>query len=128
MAEWSTRSAHARRAPVGFIVPCQPTLSQVVPTGPEWIHEIKWDGYHIVARRHGNLIRLWPRNGRSWTETFPAITSALRALPTDGVIIDGEAVCLRDDGSPDFNTIRSQRTCKTARLMAFDLLFIVSCW
>jgi bifunctional non-homologous end joining protein LigD len=82
-----------------------------------------------VSRRAGapgwcNLIRLWSRNGGSWTEAFPAITSAIRALPTDSVIIDGEAVCLRDDGSSDFNALRSQRTCKTARLMAFDLLFI----
>jgi len=96
----------------------------VVPTGPDWIHEVKWDGYRIVARRHGNLIRLWSRNGRSWTEAFPAITNALRAPPTDSVMIDGEAVCLREDGSSVFNALRSQRTCKTARLMAFDLLFI----
>jgi bifunctional non-homologous end joining protein LigD len=92
--------------------------------GPDWLHEIKWDGYRIVARRHGNLIRVWSRYGRSWTEAFPAITNAIRALPTDSVIIDGEAVCLREDRSSDFNTLRSQRTCKTARLMAFDLLYI----
>jgi bifunctional non-homologous end joining protein LigD len=72
----------------------------------------------------GNLIRLWSRNGRSWTEAFSAITNAIRALPTDSVIIDGEAVCLREDGSPDFNALRSQRTCKAACLIAFDLLFI----
>ena len=105
-------------------MPCQPTLAEVVQTGPDWIHELKWDGYRIVARSHGNLLRLWSRNGRSWTEAFAAITNAIRALPTDSVIIDGEAVCLREDGSPDFNTLRSQRTCKAARLMAFDLLFV----
>jgi bifunctional non-homologous end joining protein LigD len=124
MAQWSTRTARDRRAPVGFVQPCQPTLSEVVPTGPEWIHELKWDGYRIVARRHGHLVRLWSRTGRSWTEAYPAITNAIRALPTDSVIIDGEAVCLREDGSPDFDALRSQRTCKTARLMAFDLLFV----
>jgi bifunctional non-homologous end joining protein LigD len=67
---------------------------------------------------------LLSRNGRSWTEAFPAITNAIRALPTDSVIIDGEAVCLREDGTSDFNALRSQRTCKTARLMAFDLLYV----
>src|SRR3954466_9715102 len=53
-----------RRSPPGFIKPCQPTLSHTVPTGPEWVHEIKHDGFRLVARKDGEKVRLWSRRGR----------------------------------------------------------------
>src|SRR3954470_19470088 len=106
MALWRTVSARDRLKPVGFILPCQPVLEHRIPTGPDWIHELKWDGYRIVARKQGSLVRLWSRNGRNWADAFPAIVDAIKALPTENVIIDGEAVCLRADGHPDFHALR----------------------
>jgi bifunctional non-homologous end joining protein LigD len=120
----SVRSARERQLPVGFIEPCQPVLAHQVPTGPEWIHELKWDGYRILARRYRSVVRLWSRNGRNWADAFPAIMDAIRALPTDSIVIDGETVCLREDGYPDSHALRSKTACREARLIAFDLLTV----
>ena len=57
--------ARKRLSPPGFIRPCQPTLSTKVPTGPEWIHEIKYDGYRLIARKDGGRAHLWSRTGRN---------------------------------------------------------------
>ncbi len=120
MAQWSMRTA--RRSPAGFIRPCLPTLATKVPTGPEWIHELKYDGYRIIARKEGEGVRLWTRNGLNWAVSFPRIMKAIRALPVERLVLDGEAVCLRDDGHPDFHALRSKRGCRDACLMTFDLL------
>jgi hypothetical protein len=55
--------ARARRQPPGFIRPCRPVLSLKVPAGPQWIHELKKDGFRIVAHKDGDIVRLWGRNG-----------------------------------------------------------------
>jgi hypothetical protein len=52
------------------------TLSDSVPTGPLWLHEIKHDGNRIIARKEGGRVRLWSRNGRDWSREFTAITAA----------------------------------------------------
>jgi bifunctional non-homologous end joining protein LigD len=83
---------------------------------------MKWDGYRLMARKRGHLVRLWSRNGRNWADMFPFIVDAIKALPTDSVVIDGEAVCLRPDGRPVFHALRSKASCRSARLVAFDLL------
>ncbi|WP_048708961.1 hypothetical protein [Microvirga massiliensis] len=100
----------------------QQLVAHQVPTGPEWMHEPPWNGYRIVARRYRSVVRLWSCDGQDWAGVFPAIVDAIRALPTDSAMIDGEAVCLREDGSPEFHTPRSETACWEARLMAFDLL------
>ena len=93
-----------------------------MPSGPEWIHELKWDGYRILARREGGRVCLWSRHGRNWTDAFPSIVAALKRLELDDAVIDGEAVCLLPDGRPDFGALRSKHSCREARLIAFDLL------
>jgi bifunctional non-homologous end joining protein LigD len=85
---WTTPK---RRVPPGFIRPCQPALADRVPTGDGWIHELKHDGYRILARKEGDHVRLWSRNGRDWSAEFVAITGALRELP-GAFLLDGEAV------------------------------------
>src|ERR671939_262157 len=93
--------ARDRRCPPGFIEPCRPTLSTRVPTGPEWQHELKYDGIRILARKDGESVRLWSRNGRSWTPTLKAIAGALQRLPVDSLLLDGEAVAHCPKGLPD---------------------------
>jgi len=69
--------------PPGFIPPCQPVLSDRVPSGDGWLHEFKHDGFRIIARKEGDHVRLRSRNGRDWSAEFVAITAALRGLPAD---------------------------------------------
>ena len=92
--------ARDRRQPPGFIRPCKPVLSQKVP-GPQWIHELKHDGFRIVANKDGDVVRLWSRNGRNWSSEFVAITNAIMALPVTRIVLDGEAVAHCPEGLPD---------------------------
>ena len=112
--------ARERRRPAGFIQPCQPTLSDIVPSGPLWLHEIKRDGYRILAQKEGGRVRLWSRNGRDWSREFTAIAETLRSLPD--CVIDGEACAHWEDGWPDFWQLRGGGS--TACFFAFDLLML----
>src|SRR5215217_8720712 len=94
--------AWRRRVPPGFIPPCQPVLADRVPSGDGWLHELKHDGFRIIARKERDHVRLWSRNGRDWSAEFVAITAALRELPAD-FVLDGEAVAHCSHGLPDFH-------------------------
>jgi bifunctional non-homologous end joining protein LigD len=112
-----------RLQPPGFIVPCQPTLASKVPVGDGWIHELKHDGFRILAFKDGNTVRLWSRNGRDWSNEFVAITEAMRALRFKRVMLDGEAVAHCLDGLPDFHRLLGDGKA-TACFYAFDLLWL----
>ena len=58
--------------PEGFILPCQPALADRPPSGPGWLHEIKFDGYRVIARKDGDRVRLWARTTSEMTMTSPA--------------------------------------------------------
>jgi bifunctional non-homologous end joining protein LigD len=123
MVQRRTGSPHRRRwRPAGFIAPCLPIIDDQIPTGPEWIHELKWDGDRMIASRREGPTRLWSRNALDWSASFPQIAAAIGQLPVESIILDGEVVCLREDGRPDFNRLRSKEGCAEARLVAFDLL------
>ena len=96
-----------RLRPPGFIVPCQPILARAVPAGDGWLHELKHDGYRVVAFKDGEKVRLWSRNGRDRSSELVAIAADVRALPFKRVMIDGEAVghCL--EGLPHFHKLLS---------------------
>jgi bifunctional non-homologous end joining protein LigD len=112
-----------RQLPPGFVVPCQPTLADHVPDGDGWIHELKHNGFRILAFKDGERVRLWSRKGRDWSSEFVAITSAMRALPFNRVMLDGEAVAHCLDGLPSFHR-RLGDGQATACLYAFDLLWL----
>jgi bifunctional non-homologous end joining protein LigD len=65
-------SRPVRLRPVGFIEPCQPSTASDPPDGPGWIHEIKHDGFRMMALCAGDRVRLLTRNGNDWSERFPA--------------------------------------------------------
>ena len=96
---WRTVRARDRHQPAGFIRPCQPVLVREIPTGPEWIHELKWDGYRIIARCESGVVYLWSRSGRNCAKDFPLIGAAMARLPVESVILDGEVVCLLKDAT-----------------------------
>ena len=115
--------AWRRRVPPGFIPPCQPVLADRVPSGDGWLHELKHDGFRIIARKEGDHVRLWSRNARDWSAEFVAITAALRELPAD-FVLDGEAVAHCSEGLPDFHGLLGRDGQRTACLRAFDLLHL----
>jgi bifunctional non-homologous end joining protein LigD len=124
MLHWTGSLARTRRKPVGFIAPCRPILVDRVPTGPQWIHELKHDGYRLIARKDGEQVRLWTRHGHNWTSTFPRIAAATGALPIRSAMLDGEAVFQLEDGRPDFHALATTGGCKNAVFIAFDLLMV----
>ncbi|MBR0714788.1 hypothetical protein [Bradyrhizobium liaoningense] len=63
----------------GFIAPCLPSKVALPPSGPLWVHEIKFDGYRLMVRRNGARVRCFTRNGHDWTGRFPAMTAQTRA-------------------------------------------------
>ena len=111
-----------RTLPVGFVAPCLPSPAERPPTGPQWIHEIKHDGYRMMARRDGTGVRLLTRNGHDWAPRYPLIIEAVAALPARSCLIDGEAVCCDDNGVAVFAKLRQRRNDQRVLLRAFDLL------
>jgi bifunctional non-homologous end joining protein LigD len=92
------------------------------PSGPQWVHEIKHDGYRLMVRRDGARVRCFTRNGHDWADRFPAIVDAALRIKASSFPIDGEALIARDDGTPDFHALRSRSRGHEAVLFAFDLI------
>src|SRR5271168_187936 len=78
--------------------PCLPRPAKSPPAGPDWIHEIKHDGFRIMARRDGPKVRLISRNGHDLTYRFPLAAAAVAALPVRSCLIDGEVIICDDNG------------------------------
>jgi bifunctional non-homologous end joining protein LigD len=114
--------SHLRVLPSGFIEPCAPTTAPEPPSGGLWLHEIKHDGFRVIARREGKRITLYSRSGNDLTERFPLIVEGLARLPSRSCIIDGEAVACGDDGIASFDPIRDRRNDTSVFVYAFDLL------
>jgi ATP-dependent DNA ligase len=111
-----------RRAPPGFIQPCLPSSAEHPPSSPGWIHEIKHDGFRLMARRHPAGVRLLTRNGVDWSSRYPQISAAVGALKARSCLIDGEAIAYDGDGLASFELLRSRRHDRVVALCAFDLL------
>ena len=112
----------SRRLPPGFIRPCSPVLVAKSPAGPGWLHEVKHDGFRLLGFRDGARVKLWSRRGADFTDRFPRIAEAVRRLPAERALLDGEAVVFRPDGMSDFAALLTRRCGEKATLVAFDLL------
>ena len=110
-------------APPKFMAPQLATLVDAVPTGTDWIHEFKYDGYRLLIATGGGAATAWTRNGKDWSDKFRSIVKAASDLPA-GCLIDGEAVAIGEDGKPDFQLLQSTLKGGHADLAfyAFDLL------
>src|SRR5215831_16501345 len=111
-----------RTFPAGFIAPCLPTKTTKLPSGSQWLHEIKHDGFRVIARKHGPRVRLYSRPGNDMTRRFPLIAEALTGLRSRSCIIDGEAVVCDDEGLASFERIRYRQHDGDVFLYAFDLI------
>ena len=111
-----------RALPAGFIAPCLPSKTDKLPSGSEWLHEIKHDGFRVIARKNGAQVRLYSRPGNDLTYRFPLIVETLSRLRSRSCIIDGEAVACDDNGVTSFNRVRYRRHNESIFLYAFDLI------
>jgi bifunctional non-homologous end joining protein LigD len=101
---------------------CVPTRGTKVPHHPDWIHEVKYDGYRLMVQRDGDRVRLSTRNGYDWTKRYPWIVEAARRNKSKQFVIDGEAVVLGIDGISDFDALHSGTHNEEVQLYAFDVL------
>jgi bifunctional non-homologous end joining protein LigD len=112
-----------RNLPAGFIAPCLPTKTTTLPSGGrQWLHEIKHDGFRIIARKTGAQVRLYSRPGNDLTRGFPLIVETLARLRSRSCIVDGEAVACDDKGVASFDLVRHHRANDSVFLYAFDLI------
>jgi bifunctional non-homologous end joining protein LigD len=110
------------RPELRFIEPCLPSPAKVPPSGPDWLHEIKHDGYRVMARRDSAGVRLITRHGNDFTARFPLAVDAVTRLPAHSFLLDGEAIVTNDRGLAVFDLIRHKRHGDDAVLIAFDLI------
>src|SRR6516225_3234865 len=110
------------KLPAGFVVPAQPVEREAPPSGADWVHEIKHDGYRMLVRRDGENVRLFSRKAIDWTTRLPAIATGAAVLKAKSFTIDGEAVVIGPDGLTDFEALRRRGAGDIAVLYAFDLI------
>lgn len=118
----STRHGKGRKIK-GFVKPMLATITKTPFNDPDWIYEIKWDGYRAIAETGADEIRFYSRNGLDFTERFPGIVQALKKIKHQAVL-DGEVVLLNEKDLPDFQKLQHYETNLNYPLVyyVFDLL------
>ncbi|WP_158929712.1 DNA ligase D [Acidisphaera sp. S103] len=119
----------AKRAPLPtFREPMLATLVATPPAGDRWLHEIKFDGYRLQARIEAGKVKLLTRSGLDWTDRFGTdVLAALRALPFETALLDGELVVETASGASDFSALQADLSeGRTNRFVfyLFDLLYL----
>ena len=112
-------SLRKRDRPPGFIEPCLPSPGAKLPVHGAWLHEVKIDGYRLLARRDATGVRLFTRHATDWTARFPIVAAAIAGLPCASCLIDGEVAAPDAAGLPSFDALRRRAP---AMLFAFDLI------
>jgi bifunctional non-homologous end joining protein LigD len=117
----------ARKTAMPEFVPSQlATLVDEPPSGDQWFHELKFDGYRLQCHLAGSQVRLWTRNENDWTAKFPSVVKAVKTLRLKSAILDGEIVALDPSGRASFQ--RLQQSIKGAGTgliyHIFDLIYI----
>src|SRR3984893_8595212 len=108
-------AAHRARSTLPTFI--KPQLSQLVreaPDGPDWLHEIKYDGYRMTARVASGDARLLIRIGLDWTHKYRPIAAALSKLPVEQAYLDGELSGVREDGTTSFAIIQAASDARNA--------------
>ena len=111
----------------GWVAPQLATLVGAAPDGADWVHEIKLDGYRVLARIERGRVRLLTRNRQDWTERFPAVADAAAKLPVKEALLDGEIVALDRSGVSSFQALQQgaeETGGWSLAYVAFDLLFL----
>ena len=112
-------------APLAFVAPQLASLGAAPPEGPDWVHEVKFDGYRMQALITGGSVRLLTRNGLDWTARYEVIASALRGLAVKSAILDGELIAFDAAGRASFSALQHLPPDSAALVYyAFDLLHL----
>ncbi len=93
------------------------------PAGDDWLHEVKWDGYRMLATVAHGKVRLWSRNAIEWTHKLPELVKAIASLKLKSAQLAGEMIVLRD-GHDDFNALQGRLSAENkdaATLVLFDM-------
>ncbi|HUG53293.1 MAG TPA: non-homologous end-joining DNA ligase, partial [Vicinamibacteria bacterium] len=117
------RKAPLPRAPAAQLA----TLVDEPPAGEDWLHEMKFDGYRILARVEDGRASLLSRNGKDWTAHFPTVAAAVEGLPVRNVLLDGEVAVVLSSGTTSFQALQNALTAKEQGQLVyflFDLLHL----
>jgi bifunctional non-homologous end joining protein LigD len=119
--------SHKSKPPPDFVPLSLATFYDAAPGGPDWLHEIKLDGYRIEARLEGRDVRLLTRKQQNWTHRFAAVAEAVAALPAETALLDGEIVVEDGQGISNFSLLQTDlKDGRTDRFVyyVFDLLYL----
>jgi ATP-dependent DNA ligase len=107
-----------------WINPQLTKLVEKTPTGPQWVHEVKFDGYRMAARVDQGNVQLFTRSGLDWTAKYPATAAAVAKLPVKSAYLDGELCGVRPDGVTSFALMQEASDAGLGGLVycAFDVL------
>src|SRR5215207_6796841 len=110
------------KARLDFIKPMLARLVDRLPSGADWVYELKLDGYRALVTKKRGIVTLFSRRGNNLSAVFPTIAAAFSFLEND-VIVDGELVVLDEEGRPSFSALQHSRfTTDALHFYAFDLL------
>ena len=139
LAELATRDLPRRAIELDALEPMLCQTAERPFSSPDWVFELKYDGYRMMARGGGGTAKLRYRSGQEVTDRYPELTSAVRALPIPDLVLDGEIVMFDADGKPDFHRLsfrgQMHRTSEIQRAalaqpvtyVVFDLLGAAGC-
>ena len=105
----------------GWIKPQLTKLVDQPPDGPEWLHEIKFDGYRMHARLDRGTVRLLTRTGLDWTRKYSGVAAAIASLPARHAYLDGELCGVRPDGTTSFSLIQNASDTGNSGALVFFL-------
>src|SRR6267154_2389001 len=121
-----TRRKAEQASPPTWVKPQLAALVKEAPDGPDWLHEIKLDGYRMHARLDAGRVQILTRRGNDWTDKYPALANAIAELPAQNAYLDGELCGVLPDGRTAFNLIQNASDTGGGSLVyfLFDLPFL----
>lgn len=109
----------------GFISPQLATLVKEPPSGDEWLHELKFDGYRMLCRIDRGRVSVWSRNGKDWTEKFQNVVEAVKSLKATSAMLDGEIVIVDAQGRSSFQKLQRAMGKTTTTGFAYEVFDLI---
>ena len=113
-------------APAAFIAPMAATQVRVLPDGPDWSYELKFDGYRALIVKNGSKVSIRSRNDKDLCKLYPSLPAAAKRIDAKQAVIDGEIVAIDENGKPSFQMLQRRGSIepRNIRYYAFDLLHV----